>query len=117
MRPCCQCRAPIQNSAVNCPACGATQDIGPQVNPEGNPRDHSPPEDAQARGWSLIQAFSFLIDILGLGPFAAPVLLAAYFTTGGVIGYYIAGEVGAVVGVSAMIGLLCGAVVWSYSRR
>jgi hypothetical protein len=57
------------------------------------------------------------MDILGIGPLAVPLLLTAYFAIGGVAGYFIAGAAGVVVGLSAMIGLLFGALVWAGSRR
>jgi hypothetical protein len=89
MRPCSQCRSPIENSFVLCPHCRAPQnDIWQKANPAPKPKGHSP------RRLS-ISFFNFPADDLFyvLAIFVMPIVLGA------VIGYSSNGTSGAVVGM------------------
>ena len=90
MRPCCQCRSPIENRVLICPHCGADQDGGPRATPTPEP----------VRPGFLRR---FITSAVG---FEDPFLTLLFFfvmpiVLGGAIGYSIAGTNG------AALGLLC----------
>jgi len=89
MRPCIQCRSPIENRVLKCPHCGAVQGDGPRATPTSEP-----PRPGFLRRF-LTSAIRFDDPFLTLVFFAFPILF------GGVIGYSIAGTNG------AALGLLC----------
>jgi hypothetical protein len=95
MRPCHQCRAPIENRVLKCPHCGADQDIGPRATPTP---ERAPP------GFLLrfiTSAVRFEDPFLTLLFFAIPIVV------GGAIGYSIAGTNGAALGLlSAFLAMI-----------
>ena len=106
MRPCRQCRTPIENRDATCPHCGAAQDGAPQVN--------SGPVPPQSRRESVRQFFTGLSDLgltLSLVPVGTVILLAFV----GAVGYALAGNTGAGVGVVVVIALIIGVVIWAES--
>ncbi|MBP3958926.1 hypothetical protein J8F10_27090 [Gemmata sp. G18] len=107
MRPCRQCRAPIENHVGACPQCGTAQDDGPKVN-SGSP----PP--ASHRGF-VRQLLNALADITGLVPALAPAIFALPLVAGGLIGYLVAESNGAVIGATAALALLIGIAIWAES--
>jgi hypothetical protein len=89
MRPCIQCRSPIENRVLKCPHCGADQDGGPRA---------TPTPEAEPPGFLrrfITSSVKFDDPFLSLLFFAIPIVV------GGVIGYSIAGTNG------AALGLLC----------
>jgi hypothetical protein len=89
MRPCTQCRSPIENRVLRCPHCGAIQADGPRATPTPEP---------ERPGFLLRlvrSAVGFEDPFLSLVFFVIPIVI------GGVIGYWIAGTGG------AALGLLC----------
>lgn len=107
MRPCRQCRAPIENHVGACPQCGTTQDDGPKVNSGSS----SP---VSRRGF-VRQLLDALADITGLAPALAPAIFTLPLVAGGLIGYLIAQSNGAVIGATAALTLLIGIVIWAES--
>jgi hypothetical protein len=88
MRPCRQCRAPIENNVKTCPHCGAVQiDEGPRATPTPD----QPPPGLLRR--LIVGAVKFEDPFLSLLFFVIPIVL------GGAIGYSIAGTNGAVLGL------------------
>lgn len=118
MRPCCQCRTPIENRATVCPHCGSSQVVGLQVNPSGGP---------PKRGWlgQLLRDVRDLIDSATplRALIAVPVLIISHpwlvlpLVAGGLIGYYLGGYGGAAVGVIAAMVLFIAVVAWRDHRR
>lgn len=104
MRPCRQCRTPIENSVAACPQCGTAQDAGPKVNSETTPS----PRRGIAR-----RLLADLVDLTGLAPAVALVLLASPLAVSGLIGYAIGDANGAAVGVVVAIALMIGVAVWA----
>ncbi len=98
MRPCRQCRVPIENSAAVCPQCGATQDAAPRTSAEPTPPLNSAARrmtrDAGTLLW-LAPPYSLLLLVL---PFAA-------------IGYLAFGPTGAVVGAGVALLVCVGALL------
>ena len=90
MRPCSQCRAPLENRATVCPQCGGAQDDGPRATPTPEP------ERPGFLRRLLTSSVRFEDPSLSLAFFVVPILI------GGVIGYSIGGTNG------AGLGLLCG---------
>jgi hypothetical protein len=86
MRPCIQCRSPIENRVLNCPHCGASQDGGPRATPTPD----QPPPGLLRR--LIVGAVKFDDPFLSLGFFAIPIIL------GGVIGYFLGAIDGAMLG-------------------
>lgn len=90
MRPCSQCRVPIENRVAVCPQCGVAQDGGPRA---------TPTPELERPGFLrrfITSSVRFEDPFLSLAFFVVPILI------GGVIGYSIAGTNG------AALGLLCG---------
>ena len=87
MRPCCQCRSPIENRVLICPHCGANQDGGPRATPTPDPV-----RPGFLRRF-ITSAVRFEDPFLTLLFFAIPIVL------GGAIGYSIAGTNGAALGL------------------
>ena len=87
MRPCSQCRSPIENRVLICPHCGADQDGGPRATPTP---EQAPPGFLRR---FITSAIRFEDPFLTLLFFAIPTVL------GGAIGYSIAGTNGAVLGL------------------
>jgi hypothetical protein len=87
MRPCCQCRSPIENRVLICPHCGADQGGGPRATPTPEPV-----RPGFLRRF-ITSAVGFEDPFLSLLFFALPIVL------GGVIGYSIVGTNGAVLGL------------------
>ena len=104
MRPCCQCRSPIENSFVLCPHCRAPQnDIWQKANP-------APKQEAPAACRRLLSFFNFRTDDLVqcLTIFVMPIVLGA------VIGYSSNGTNGAVVGMFvAFFAVILVAFLWA----
>jgi hypothetical protein len=87
MRPCSQCRSPIENRILTCPHCGANQEGGPRATPTPKP----------GRPGFLLR---FLTSAVGFeDPFLSLLFFAIPIVLGGVIGYTIAGTNGAVLGI------------------
>jgi hypothetical protein len=106
MRPCRQCRAPAENNVATCPQCGADQ-AGWS---EKQPHSSTPPRHSITR--------QLLRDILDLGWVAPPLLviaLALPLVAVGGVGYLLAGEVGAGIGVGLLVIFLTGAALWAES--
>jgi hypothetical protein len=104
MRPCTKCRAPIENSFVLCPHCRAPQsDIWQKANPVPKPEGPAP-----RRRLPSLFAFSGDDLIHFVAIFVMPIVLGA------VIGYYLNGTSGAVVGMFvAFITLIVIAILWA----
>ena len=115
MRPCHQCRSPIENRDAVCPHCGAATSTGPKVNPSG---------PVPLRGY-FSQLMHDLNDVTS--PYIAPlwvtvfVLIHAWLAlpllAGGFLGFLIGGDVGALVGVIGAMVLFVAVVVWRDHRR
>ena len=117
MRPCRQCRSPIENSVAVCPQCGAAQDdrakpagsVPPPVlrrklfrrapaapaapNPNAPPRRSGFVESVLADIVELLfapQAFAFLVGLLVLGAVVGGLLGGASGAAAGVAGVVIA---------------------------
>ena len=103
MRPCCHCRAAIENSAAACPQCGTAQDAGPKANTET-----APPHRGIAR-----RLLADLVELTGFAPAVALTLLTLPLAVGGLIGYAIGDANGAVVGVGVAIALMTGVAIWA----
>lgn len=98
MRPCRQCRAPIENSAPVCPQCGTTQEAAPRADTEPAPRPNSTvrrvTRDAGTLLW-LAPPYSLLLLVL---PLAA-------------VGYFAFGSTGAIVGAVVALVVCVGALL------
>lgn len=98
MRPCRQCRVPIENSAPVCPQCGATQDAVPRVNAE-------PALSQTSTARRLIRDLGTVLWLAA--PFSL-LLLALPFTA---IGYLAIGSTGAIVGAVVALVVCVGALL------
>jgi hypothetical protein len=97
MRPCCRCRAAIENRVATCPHCAAPQGDGPRADAE--------PPPPRSRRWFARQLFTFLADLIGFAPALGILFLAVPLAVGGALGYLAASEKGAFVGAGAAVAL------------
>jgi hypothetical protein len=104
MRPCRQCREPIENSFVLCPHCRAPQDdVWQKPSPAPEPK-----RPRTGRRLLSILAFPFDEAFHGLALFVLPIV------AGGLIGYFFNGTNGAVVGMFGAFALvLLAAFLWA----
>jgi hypothetical protein len=101
MRPCRQCRAPIENSFVLCPHCRATQHGGtPKANPAPEPPPPSFARQSGSIGFGLLKLLAYQIVPL-------PVL-------GGLIGHSVGGQPGLFAGVAT--GFTLTWLVWIFAN-
>ncbi|MDY3560111.1 hypothetical protein R5W23_001336 [Gemmata sp. JC673] len=108
MRPCRQCRAPIENRIAVCPQCGTAQGGAPKPN-----TDPSPPQTQRALTRQILEGVS---DTGWLGLAVIPFVFVFPFVLAcGAVGYLIAGQTGAAVGAVGAIALTLGAVIWAES--
>lgn len=105
MRPCRQCRTPIENRDATCPYCGSAQDTAPKLNSE-------PP---RTRSWRQFthDLLAGLSDNFGLGPVFALLFLTLPLALGVVIGFAVAERAGAQIGFAVALVLLIGVVAWA----
>ena len=91
MRPCRQCRAPIENRVAVCPQCGGTQGDTPKPNTD--------PPPSQTRRAFVRQTLEGVSGAGGLGLAVIPFVFVVHLMAAGVtVGYLIAGPGGAAVG-------------------
>lgn len=107
MRPCRRCRAPIENRDATCPRCGSAQDAAPKPN-----TDPAPPRSRRRFARELLTGFA---DFGILAAPLVPIVLAVPLAVLGAVGYFIAGQSGAAVGVVAAIAVLIGIAIWAES--
>lgn len=108
MRPCRQCRAPIENSFVLCPHCRAPQDdVWEKPNPAPEPK-----HPRTGRRWLSFFALPADRALQGIEDFLALLIFSIVFCAA--IGYSLYETIGAAVGfLVAFIAVILVAFLWA----